>query len=232
MKDKLQNLIAKIGALFDFKNPYLRKSRIFCFIMILLLIIGIFITGMNNNKVGQLKQQLQQPNVIKNEVNDNHFNNTVKENNPYNKSEFKQAVTDGKGEEYASKIAGTDGNRTYILSMMMNNPSFKEKKPDSKDDPTLKLLNDYANQNKINQNLFEKGVCLTAGGFQWYVENQFAQDYNLIDTSLGFDEYNSTVYSNQPLNDDLQQRLKQIYRCCELVTVKPDLQFKVVNNQQ
>lgn len=231
MKNIFQNVLVKIGAFFDLKNPYLRKTRIFLIIIAFIMTIGIFITGLNNNKVSQIKQKIETPNVIEGKINNNSFNNTIKNNNPYNKAEFKKAVNNNQGQQYADSIANTNENRIYILSMMMNNPDFKEKKPNAKDDPTLNLLNDYANQDNINQNLFKKGVCLTAGGFQWYVENQFAQDYNLSGITLGFDEYNSTIYSNQPLNDNLQQRLKQIYQCCELITVKPNLQFQVENNQ-
>lgn len=231
--EKIKNKFKELGydflSFFDFKNRQLKKTRITIFI---LLIATIVLGGINIGMKQKIKSQRNQ--VINNQkisINYSKLDNKIKNNQPDLK-EVQKANNQNKGQAYAE----SNNNRLYQLALMARHPSMKDEKPQSggnQGNPTLSILASIGTQSP-NQDgdLFQKGVCLTGGNMEWYLENQLCKDMNLTGISIGFDPYSSTVYSNQPLPNNVKQRIKNIYQACELVALRPNLTFKVTGNAQ
>lgn len=227
------NRIKELGydflSFFDFHNQRLKKTRI---AISILVGITLILSGLNfgmNQKIKSQKKQVYNDQKVN--INYSKLNKKINDNQP-NLKEVQKANNQNQGQVYAE----SNNNRLYQLSLMARHPSMQDEKPQSggnQGNPTLSILASIGTQPPSQDgDLFQKGVCLTGGNMEWYLENQLCKDMDLSGFSIGFDPYSSTVFSNQPLPNNVKQRIKNIYQACELVALRPNLTFKVTGNAQ
>lgn len=227
--NKFKELGYDFLSFFDFHNQQLKKTRI---TISVLIGASIILSGINfgmNQKINSQRKQIV--NEQKANVNYSKLNKKIIDNQP-NLKEVQKANNQNQGQAYAEN----NDNRLYQLSLMARHPSMQDEKPQSggnQGNPTLSVLASIGTQPPSQDgNLFQKGVCLTGGNMEWYLENQLCKDMNLTGFTIGFDPYSSTVYSNQPLPQNVKQRIRNVYQACELVALRPNITFEVTGNAQ